>query len=120
MPTCAILQSSGTIDYYCDAARHLPCIVLAIYRYAVLHEERASNESDRIFDIIHSIKRSTLGADDRVLHTPIEHSKTMDNKYTREERDTSGGKECYVIQYYTIPLSAAAEISAIIHSSNRK
>ena len=94
--------------------------VLAIYRYAVLHEERASNESDRIFDIIHSIKRSTLSAVDRVLHTPIEHSNTMDNTYTREERDTSGGKEYYVIQYYMIPLSAAAEISAIIHSSNRK
>lgn len=99
MPTCAILLSSGTIDYYCNAARHSLCIVLAIYRYAVLHEERASNESDRIFDIIHSIKRSTLGAVDRVLHTPIEHSKTMDNKYTREERDTSGGQGYYVIQY---------------------
>lgn len=67
-----------------------------------MHEERASNESDRIFDIIHFIKRSTLSAVDRVLYTPIEHSKTMDNKYTREERDTSGGKEYYVIQYYTI------------------
>ena len=87
----------------CGTPRHLPCTVLAIYRYAVLHEERASNESDRIFDIIHSIKRSTLGAVDRVLHTPIEHSNTMDNTYTREERDTSGGKGYYVIQYYTIP-----------------
>ena len=57
------------------------------------------------------IKRSTLSAIDRVLYTPIEHSKTMDNKYTREERDTSGGKEYYVIQYYTIPLSVAGEIS---------